>query len=83
MCILFILCYFPSDSADISASSDPRRPSRGLNLVPRLAVVGGVLLAILADRSSRKQKYLDYDVAPADGVEPPQRPYLAQDGLVG
>ena len=48
------------------------RPSRGLNLVPRLAVVGGVLLAILTDRSSRKQKYLDYDVAPADGVEPPQ-----------
>ena len=25
------------------------------------AVVGGVLLAILTDRSSRKQKYLDYD----------------------
>ena len=28
------------------------------------AVVGVVLLAILADRSSRKQKYLDYDVFP-------------------
>lgn len=29
-----------------------RRPSRSSNLVPRLAVVGVVLLAILADRSS-------------------------------
>ena len=48
------------------------RPGRSSNLVPRLAVVGVVLLAILTDRSSRKQKYLDYDVAPADGVEPPQ-----------
>lgn len=57
---------FPSDSADISAYSDPRRPSRDLNLVPRLAVVGGVLLAILTDRSSRKQKYLDYDVFPPE-----------------
>ena len=36
------------------------------------AVVGVVLLAMLTDRSSRKQKYLDYDVVPADGVEPPQ-----------
>lgn len=47
----------------ISASSvvNPRRPSRSLNLVPRLAVVDGVLLAILTDCSSRKQKYLDYD----------------------
>lgn len=34
-----------------------RRPFRSSNLVPRLAVVGGVLLAILTDRSSRKQKY--------------------------
>ena len=33
------------------------RPSRSSNLVPRLAVVGGVLLAILTDRSSLKQKY--------------------------
>lgn len=32
--------------------------------MPRLAVVGVVLLAILTDRSSRKQKYLDYDVFP-------------------
>ena len=72
MCILFISLPFPSYSADISASSDPRRPSRGLNLVPRLAVVGVVLLAILTDCSSRKQKYLDYDDVPADGVEPPQ-----------
>ena len=38
----------------------------------RLAVVGGVLLAILTDRSSLKQKYLDYDDVSADGVEPPQ-----------
>ena len=58
---IYFLFHFPSDSADISAYSDPRRPSRGLNLEPRLAVVGGVLLAILTDRSSRKQKYLDYD----------------------
>ena len=55
------------------------RPSRSSDLVPRLAVVGVVLLAILADHSSRKQKYLDYDVAPADGVEPPQRPCRAQE----
>ena len=33
------------------------RPFRSSNLVPRLAVVGGVLLAILTDRSSLKQKY--------------------------
>ena len=72
MCILFIFPPFPPFPADISSSSYLRRPSRGLNLVPRHAVVGGVLLAILTDRSSRKQKYLDYDVAPADGVEPPQ-----------
>ena len=37
------------------------RPSRSSNLVPRLAVVGSVLLAILTDCSSRKQKYSDYD----------------------
>lgn len=50
------------------------RPSRSSNLVPRLAVVGVVLLAILADRSSRKtKKYFDYDKDPADGVEPSQR----------
>ena len=61
MCILFISLPFSSCSAYISALSYLRRPSRGLNLVPRHAVVGGVLLAILTDRSSRKQKYLDYD----------------------
>lgn len=33
------------------------RPVRSSNLVPRLAVVGGVLLAILADRSSQQTKY--------------------------
>lgn len=31
------------------------RPSRSSNLVPRLAVVGVALLAILTDHSSRKQ----------------------------
>ena len=36
------------------------------------AVVGVVLLTILTDRSSLKQKYLDYDDVPAGGVEPPQ-----------
>ena len=41
-----------------------RRPVRSSKLVPRLAVVGVVLLAILTDCSSRKQKYLDYDVFP-------------------
>ena len=35
----------------------PCRPFRSSDLVPRLAVVGGVLLAILTDRSSLKQKY--------------------------
>ena len=35
-----------------------RRPSRSSNLVPRLAVVGGVLLAILTDRSSQQTKIL-------------------------
>ena len=53
--------------------SFPCRPSRSSNLVPRLAVVGGVLLAILADCKQPKNKNtLDYDVVPADGVEPPQ-----------
>ena len=51
----------------------PCRPFRSSNLVPRLAVVGGVLLAILADCKQPKNKNtLDYDVVPADGVEPPQ-----------
>ena len=73
MCILFISLPFPSYSADISASSGHCRPSRRSNLVPRLAVVGGVLLAILADCKQPKNKNtLDYDVVPADGVEPPQ-----------
>ena len=36
MCILFIFPPFPPFPADISASSYLRRPSRGLNLVPRL-----------------------------------------------
>ena len=44
-------------------------PIQGLEPGATPAVVGGVLLVILTDRSSRKQKYLDYDVAPADGVE--------------
>ena len=51
----------------------PRRPSRSSNLVPRLAVVGVVLLAILADRQQPANKNtVDYDVVPAGGVEPPQ-----------
>ena len=47
-----------------SASSDDffRRPSRNSNLVPRLAVVGVALLAILTDRPQLK-KYSDYDYA--------------------
>lgn len=41
------------------------RPSRSSNLVPRLAVVGVALLAILTDHSSRKQNTLiDYDLMP-------------------
>lgn len=40
-------------------------PIHGSNLVPRLAVVGGVLLAILADCKQPKNKNtLDYDVFP-------------------
>lgn len=58
----------------------PLSPIQELEPGATPAVVGGVLLAILTDRSSRKQKYLDYDVAPADGVEPPQRPCRAQEG---
>ena len=55
------------------------RPSRNSNLVPRLAVVGVVLLAILTDRQQPANKNtLDYDVVPADGVEPPQRPCRAR-----
>ena len=56
MCILFIFPPFQPFPADISASSYLRRPSRGLNLVPRLAVVGGVLLAILTDRQQPANK---------------------------
>ena len=48
--------YFFSASSAYSVVN-PRRPFRSSNLVPRLAVVGGVLLAILTDRSSLKQKY--------------------------
>ena len=50
----------------------PSSPIQGLEPGATPAVVGGVLLAILTDRSSRKQKYLDYDDVPAGGVEPPQ-----------
>ena len=39
----------------------PSSPIQGLEPGATPAVVGGVLLAILTDRSSRKQKYLDYD----------------------
>lgn len=47
--------FFTSDFTGFSVSSTSsvvfsRRPSRSSNLVPRLAVVDGVLLAILADR---------------------------------
>ena len=42
---------------------------------------GRCAAAILTDRSSRKQKYLDYDVVPADGVGPPQGLCRARDGV--
>ena len=61
MCILFIYLPFSAIFSVYFFVILPCRPSRSSNLVPRLAVVGGVLLAILTDRSSRKQKYLDYD----------------------
>ena len=62
-----------------------RRPSRSSNLVPRLAVVGVVLLAILTDHSSLKQinTLIMIMQAPADGVEPSQWPCRARDGVVG
>ena len=63
---------FPAISSGYFCIILPSSPIQGLEPGATPAVVGGVLLAILADRSSRKQKYLDYDVAPADGVEPPQ-----------
>ena len=59
----------------ISAPSvvNPCRPSRSSNLVPRHAVVGVVLLAILSDRQQPANKNtVDYVDVPADGVEPPQ-----------
>ena len=60
-------------SLSFSFSFFSRRPSRNSNLVPRLAVVGVVLLAILADRQQPANKNtVDYDVVPAGGVEPPQ-----------
>ena len=40
--------FFSASSA--SSVVNPCRPSRGSNLVPRLVVVGGVLLTILTDR---------------------------------
>ena len=62
-------CFLPylhliSQVFSVSSASSvvfSRRPFRNPNLVPRLSVVGVVLLTILTDRSSRKQKYLDYD----------------------
>lgn len=39
------------------------RPFRSSNLVPRLAVVGGVLPLSSRTASSLKKKYLDYDYA--------------------
>ncbi len=57
------------------------RPSRSSNLVPRLAVVGVVLLAILTDCSSLKQKYLDYDVCSRRWSRTTARPCRARDGV--
>ena len=66
MYFYYFLCNFPSgftaftffSASYVSSVGSLGRPSRSSNLVPRLAVVGGVLLAILADCSSRKQKIL-------------------------
>ena len=80
MCILFISLPFSVRFSGYFCVILPSSPIQGLEPGATPAVVGGVLLAILTDRSSRKQKYLDYDVVPADGVEPPQRPCRARDG---
>ena len=48
------------------------RPFRGSNLVPRLAVVGVVLPLSSRTAAAVNKNTLDYDVVPADGVEPPQ-----------
>ena len=73
--VIVIICVSVTVIVIVFVFVSPCRPSRSSNLVPRLAVVGVVLLAILTDRSSLKQKYLDYDVVPADGFEPPQGPF--------
>ena len=51
-------------NSKLKIQNSPCRPSRSSNLVPRLAVVGVALLAILTDRNSHnKTKYLtDYDI---------------------
>ena len=61
MCILFIYLPFSAIFSGYSCVILPSSPIQGLEPGATPAVVGGVLLAILTDRSSRKQKYLDYD----------------------
>ena len=58
-----------------------RRPSRSSNLVPRLCRGGRCATAILTDRSSRKQKYLDYDVSSRRWSRTTARPCRARDGV--
>ena len=75
------LCIFPSDSTEGTVFFAPsvssvvsRRPCRSSDLLPRLAVVGVALLAILTDRQqpeNKKNTLIMQD--PAEGVEPSQR----------
>ena len=61
MCILFISLPFYVRFSGYFCIILPSSLIQGLEPGATPAVVGGVLLAILTDRSSRKQKYLDYD----------------------
>lgn len=78
---------FTSDFTDFSVSSASSvvfsSPIQELETGATPCRGGRCAAAILTDRSSRKQKYLDYDVVPADGVEPPQRPCHARDVVWG
>ena len=55
MCILFVIQPFSAMFSGYFCIILPSSPIQGLEPGATPAVVGGVLLAILADRSSRKQ----------------------------
>ena len=71
--------FFSASSA--SSVVNPRRPSRNSNLVPRLAVVGGVLLLSSRTAAAANKNTLDYDMCSRRWSRTTARPCRARDGV--